>query len=150
MSRYATKEQLISIVQDMSNKIGIQIIQVDTLPVASSSNLGAIYQYVGTTTQNYTNGYFYKCVYNNPNYEWQEIKVESGEVYFDQTVTLSTSATTTVTYTSAKITSSSIVDIGVSEWGLVPDSVSVTTGTCTVIMPVVDSARTVTVRLYVR
>lgn len=65
-------------------------------------------------------------------------------------VTLSTSAATTVTFSSAKITTSSCIDVGVSEWGLVPDDVTVTNGTCTVTMPKVDSARTVTVRVYVK
>ena len=35
---------------------------VDTMPIASASNLGKVIQYVGTTDANYTNGYFYKCV----------------------------------------------------------------------------------------
>lgn len=65
-------------------------------------------------------------------------------------VTLSTSAATTVTFSSSKITTSSCIDVGVSEWGLVPDDVTVTTGSCTVTMPQVDSARTVTVRVYVK
>lgn len=65
-------------------------------------------------------------------------------------VTLSTSAATTVTFSSAKITTSSCIDVGVSEWGLVPDDVTVANGTCTVTMPQVDSARTVTVRVYVK
>jgi len=38
------------------------IIQVATLPTASSSNVGVIYQYIGNTTDDYTNGYFYQCI----------------------------------------------------------------------------------------
>lgn len=34
--------------------------QVPELPTASASNLGNIVQYVGATTENYTNGYFYQ------------------------------------------------------------------------------------------
>ena len=70
--------------------------------------------------------------------------------YLETTATLSTSGTTTVTFTSAKITTSSCVEVGVSEWGLVPDDVTVSTGSCTVTLPQVDSAHSVTVRLYVR
>lgn len=70
--------------------------------------------------------------------------------YLETTATLSTSAATTVTFTSAKLTTSSCVEVGVSEWGLVPDDVTVSTGSCTVTLPKVDSAHTVTVRLYVR
>jgi hypothetical protein len=36
--------------------------QYSTMPTASESNLGNIIQYIGATTENYTNGYFYKCV----------------------------------------------------------------------------------------
>ena len=37
-------------------------IQRDVLPQASVDEMGNIYQYVGATTDAYTNGYFYKCV----------------------------------------------------------------------------------------
>ena len=36
--------------------------QFDVMPVAGQGNVGKIFQYVGTTDANYTNGYFYKCV----------------------------------------------------------------------------------------
>uniref|UniRef100_UPI003870CF73 hypothetical protein n=1 Tax=Methanobrevibacter sp. TaxID=66852 RepID=UPI003870CF73 len=36
--------------------------QFDVMPVAGQGNSGKIFQYVGTTDANYTNGYFYKCV----------------------------------------------------------------------------------------
>ena len=47
--------------------------QVTTLPVASSANVGQIYQYIGTTTSDYTNGYFYKCVLDNGAYVWNNV-----------------------------------------------------------------------------
>ena len=49
---------------------------VDTMPTASASLVGTIVQYVGTTTVNYTNGYFYKCVSDGaitPTYSWVEV-----------------------------------------------------------------------------
>jgi hypothetical protein len=49
---------------------------VITMPTASASLVGTIVQYVGTTTANYTNGYFYKCVSDGavtPTYSWVEI-----------------------------------------------------------------------------
>ena len=70
--------------------------------------------------------------------------------YLDESVTLSTSQATPVVFTDAKITTDSIIDIGCSVWGIVPDDVTVVAGTCTVTMPKVDSAQTVTVRLFVR
>ena len=36
--------------------------QLTTLPAAGVSNVNKIVQYTGATNQNYTNGYFYKCV----------------------------------------------------------------------------------------
>ena len=35
--------------------------QASTIPTATSNTLGQIVQYTGTTTSDYTNGYFYKC-----------------------------------------------------------------------------------------
>ena len=54
-------------------------IQVETMPTASASNLNFIYQYIGTTNANYTNGFFYKCVSNGqipPTYSWANIDVQ--------------------------------------------------------------------------
>ncbi len=59
-----------------------QTIQVDTLPEASESEVGKIYQYVGETDLNYTNGYFYKCFeYESGEsgespYYWEQIEVQ--------------------------------------------------------------------------
>ena len=41
--------------------------QMTVLPTASSAEEGNIYQYVGTTTASYTNGYFYKCIEDSEN-----------------------------------------------------------------------------------
>ena len=71
-------------------------------------------------------------------------------IYLEQTVTLSTSAATTVTFSDSSITTTSVIDLAVSEWGLTPDDVTVITGVCTVVMPKVDSAHSVIVRIYVR
>lgn len=49
-----------------------QIIQVDTIPSASSSNNGQIVQYIGITTLTYTNGYFYK----SNGTSWDNINVQ--------------------------------------------------------------------------
>ena len=70
--------------------------------------------------------------------------------YLEQTATLSTSAATTVTFSDNSITTSSVIDLAVSEWGLTPDDVTVATGVCTVTMPKVDSAHSVIVRIYMR
>lgn len=41
------------------------VVQVDEMPVASASNVNSIVQFSGETTEDYTNGYFYK---NTPEY----------------------------------------------------------------------------------
>ena len=53
-------------------------IQVDTMPTADASQLNKIYQYVGTTDINYTNGYFYKCILDGANYKWQVIPTQDS------------------------------------------------------------------------
>ena len=49
--------------------------QRSTMPTASASEVDNIYQFVWTTTVDYTNGYFYKCVNNGGTYSWQPVKV---------------------------------------------------------------------------
>ena len=62
---------------------GGSTIQVSQLPVASADELGNIYQYIGDTDTNYTNGYFYECVEVTPatdpkTYEWKQKNVQGG------------------------------------------------------------------------
>lgn len=52
--------------------------QYDTMPTPSSSNEGQILQYIGTTTSNYTNGYFYECINDNGVYKWVEKLVQDS------------------------------------------------------------------------
>lgn len=51
------------------------IVQYSTMPSAQD-NLGKIVQYIGTNTANYTNGYFYKAIYDSTSdvYVWSVIK----------------------------------------------------------------------------
>ena len=54
-------------------------IQRSALPQASEEEVDKIYQYVGTTDANYTNGYFYKCVSDGGNpatYSWVRLDVQ--------------------------------------------------------------------------
>ena len=61
---------------DLSSKQ--DIMQYSTIPTASSSNVGSIIQYIGTTDTNYTNGYFYVCVEDDGVYSWENINVQPG------------------------------------------------------------------------
>lgn len=54
------------------------IIQYSTMPTASSSTVGKIIQFTGTTTQDYTNGYFYIGTEDNGTYAWENINVQAG------------------------------------------------------------------------
>ena len=46
--------------------------RVTTMPEPDETYLDQIYQYIGSDTAQYTDGYFYKCVQNGSAYEWQE------------------------------------------------------------------------------
>ena len=70
--------------------------------------------------------------------------------YLEQTVTLSTSASTTVTFTDSSITANSFIEYACSVWDLVPESITGAAGSCTIVLPKVESAQSVTVRIYVR
>ena len=72
------------------------------------------------------------------------------EPYFEQSVTLSTSTTTTVTFTDARILATSVIDPAVSVWGIFPEDVTVASGSCTVVMPKVSTAQTVTVGIFIK
>ena len=70
-------------------------------------------------------------------------------LYLTQSVTLSTSADTTVTFSNAAITTDSMIDVYTSEYGINPTDVVATTGTCTLTFAKVDTAQTITVRIAV-
>ena len=66
-----------------------EIVQRSALPQASEEEVDKIYQYIGTTDANYTNGYFYKCISDGQNpatYSWTQVDVQPApEALPDQT-----------------------------------------------------------------
>ena len=75
-------ENELSVITDMTDKV----VQVSVLPTASATEENNIYQFVGTTDANYTNGYFYKCVSDGQTpatYSWTRVDVQpsSGGSY---------------------------------------------------------------------
>lgn len=68
-------EYELSVLTDVSDKP----VQVESLPTASVEELGNIYQYVGTTTQEYTNAYFYKCTTDGSTYAWEQVNVQPNQ-----------------------------------------------------------------------
>ena len=67
-----------SAVESVNNKTGVVVLdakdiglQVTIMPNADIDHLGNIVQYIGATDVNYTNGRFYKCVYDGVStYSW--------------------------------------------------------------------------------
>lgn len=60
-------------------------VQYSAMPQASSEEVGNIYQYVGITDANYTNGYFYKCVSDGQDpatYSWERVDVQPAGVTY--------------------------------------------------------------------
>ena len=54
----------------------IDIPSVSSMPTASESELGKVYQYIGETTKLYTNGEYYKCIAGkNSEYLWEQVDV---------------------------------------------------------------------------
>lgn len=74
----------------------------------------------------------------------------TGSMYMEQTQTLSTSSTTTYTFTNSKITTSSAIDVYTDIYGVNPSSVSVSSGTCTVVFPKYSSATSMACRIYIK
>lgn len=79
-----------------------------------------------------------------------DLGIQPADIYFDETVTLSTTETTTVTFTDESITTNSVVDPAISVWGIFPEDVTVANGSCTVVMPKVSTAQTITVGIFIK
>lgn len=54
-------------------------IQTKLIPTPSRDELGKIYQYVGLTTDDFKEGYFYKCVESQGVYSRENVKVQDGD-----------------------------------------------------------------------
>lgn len=72
-----------------------------------------------------------------------------GTKYMEQTQTLSTSADTTYTFTNVAITTDSVIMPFASIFGIVPSSVTVSSGSCAVVIPKQSSAVSCKVRIYI-
>lgn len=69
--------------------VDLKVARYATMPDAPTKNVGDIVQYTGTTTQNYTHGYFYECVLISGAKTWQRLDVQpsssSSYEFFDGT-----------------------------------------------------------------
>ena len=121
---------------------------------ASATN-GALYSnaYSDTTgaeiAQDYANGNLFvrgrkgSAIWSG----WRKVVIE---YYLDQTATLSTTDPTVYTFTDAKITADSVIDVYADIFGVYPSSVVASAGTCTVTFPKQDTAQSMTCRIYIR
>ena len=66
--------------------------QFITMPTPSASNVGAILQYAGMTTSDFTNGYFYECILDGGNYKWVQKAVQPGGGGSSQVVSFPTAS----------------------------------------------------------
>lgn len=59
-----------------------KLFQYATLPTPSASNLGETYQYMGATTEDYSNADFYKVIYDTENaeYKYQKLTYNVDEI----------------------------------------------------------------------
>ena len=62
-------------------KLGGSSIQVETMPTASASNVGKIFQYVGETGS-YEHGCFYECKDESGSYVWRYISTVKNGVFY--------------------------------------------------------------------
>ena len=136
-----TENQLLFVIPDLSNSYATVV------GVAGVSGGGAsvLTDLTDTNITSPTDGQV--LTYNSTTGKWEN---KPKEVYFEQSVTLSTSQTTTVTFTDARILATSFIEPAISVWGIFPEDVTVANGSCTVVMPKVSSAQTVTVGIFIK
>ena len=87
--------------------------------------------------------------------EWNSItlleyNLGSSEFSLEQTATTSTSANTVYTFTDARITSSSVIDVYADIFGVNPSNIQVANGSCTVTFPKQATAQSMTCRIYIK
>lgn len=63
---------------EIGSELGKRVEQYSTMPSASSTLLNKIVQYIGNTSESYINGFFYKCVYNEDEADYEWIKIDMG------------------------------------------------------------------------
>lgn len=65
-------------------EVNERIPQYEIMPTATESCGGQVVQFIGTSTSNYTHGYFYECVQNDGAYKWTNIKTQESIITQEQ------------------------------------------------------------------
>ena len=61
-------------------EVNERIPQYEIMPTATESCGSQVVQFIGTSTSDYTHGYFYECVQNNGTYKWTNIKIQENTI----------------------------------------------------------------------
>lgn len=65
-------------------EVNERIPQYEIMPTATESCGGQVVQFIGTSTSDYTHGYFYECVQNDGTYKWTNIKIQESIITQEQ------------------------------------------------------------------
>lgn len=65
-------------------EVNERIPQYEIMPTATESCGGQVVQFIGTSTSDYTHGYFYECVQNDGTYKWTNIKIQENTITQEQ------------------------------------------------------------------
>lgn len=87
------------------------------------------------------------CQYINPN-QIGEVAINRTK-YMQGTLTLSTSAQTSITFSHSDITTDSIIEPFTSDWTIQPSNITTSNGSCTLTFDKVSTSKSITVRIYI-
>lgn len=114
-----------------------------TISAHTSGGIGSVVvEHVGTASDT-------SVRYQRVNVDGTYYEVD-GSKYMETTMTTSTSADVTVTFTSNEITANSLIDIYTTQQDLNYDTLTIAAGSCAVTYGKQASAETVSVRIYIR
>lgn len=65
-------------------EVNERIPQYEIMPTATESCGGQVVQFIGTSTSDYTHGYFYECVQNDGTYKWTNVKIQESTITQEQ------------------------------------------------------------------
>ena len=124
-------------------------IEYDAGVVLHYSENGVIYNF---TLIGYEDTYVFASIIptDTTNATVKMFSLGSNEFSLEQTATTSTSANTVYTFTDAKITANSTVDVYTNIFGVSPSNVVLADGSCTVTFPAQSSAQSMTCKIYVK
>ena len=73
LADYTTTVDLTALIDAKQDKV-----QYETLPTASADYVGKVFQYIGTTNNDFIHGYFYECKEDNETYTWEQTNTQNS------------------------------------------------------------------------